>query len=348
MKQSNHFSAPILTVIFLLLFFLGSTVAAPETPEGNKSKPPPTIQVTVQNVIKATSRSQIEVVGTVQAVQRAVIAAKISGSITEMPVVLGSKVNKGDLLVTISAGEISSRVLQAQAQLQQAKRNLEREKKLLLQKAGTTETVKSLEDILRVNQAAFQEAKTMLEYTKITAPFEGLITDKPANAGDLATPGVPLLYLENNDRLQVVAPIPEALVLGIKRGDSLVVHIPAAEVELSGTVAEVSPSTDPLSRTSPVKIDIEKRDKLRPGQFARVRLTNKPMDAFYVPLKAVIRHGQMEKVFMLDNNRARLRLVRTGTRQGDLVEVLAGIDADEIVIVENNSHLVDGQPVSVR
>ncbi len=342
-KPIRLFYLPILAA--WLLIFHGQCLA--QRPDTSTDKLP-LVQVKTGKVTKDKATSQTEIVGTVQAVQRAVIAAKISGTISDISVVLGSKVSKGDLLIKISAGEISARVLQAQAQLEQAKRNLDREKKLLKKQAATTETVKSVENIFKVSQATYQEAKTMLNYTRITAPFDGLITSKPANTGDLATPGNPLLHLENNQKMQINAPVPEALVLGIKQGDKLTVHIPAAKIRLTGTVAEVAPSTDPLSRTAPIKIDIEKTNLLRSGQFARVLVPGTPIQTLYIPLTAVIHHGQMKKVFVINKDtRASLRLIRTGTQTNDRIEIIAGLDENETIIVEGNKHLIDGQNVEI-
>jgi len=162
------------------------------------------VQVQVVTVTRQKLPAQIELVGTVVPVNRAAIAAKVTGTIEKMPVVLGSRVKKGDLLVQISAEEISARVIQAQAQLAQAKRNLNREQKLLKKNAATSENVKALRDMYRVAKAAYDGARAMLGYTTITAPFNGLVTRKLANVGDLATPGTPLLEIENNKKLQVV------------------------------------------------------------------------------------------------------------------------------------------------
>ena len=138
----------------------------------------PTVAVHVQTVQESSSHAQVELVATIQAVQQAAIAAKVTGTITELPVVLGSRVKRGDLLVKISAEEISARLLQAQAQLDQAKRNLAREQKLLKKNATTPETVKSMQDMFAVARASVQEAKAMLGYTAITAPYDGVITSR--------------------------------------------------------------------------------------------------------------------------------------------------------------------------
>ena len=291
---------------------------------------------------------QVELVATIQAVQQAAIAAKVTGNITELPVVLGSRVKEGDLLVKISAEEISARVLQAQAQFTQAKRNLDREQKLLKKNASTPETVKSMRDLYAVTQASFQEAKTMLSYTTITAPFDGVITRKHVSSGDLATPGVPLLQLEDDTRLQTVTAVPESLINLLKEGEALSIEVPAAGAAVTGKVSEIAPTVDPLSRTAPVKIDIKYDPSLKTGKFARVILPVDPGKSLFIPASAVVVSGQMNKVFVVEKDRASLRLVRTGSRTDDQVEILAGITPGDKVIIDNNELLVSGQPVTIQ
>ena len=339
MKTSNR----ILTCCLAVL------LTAANAPGEEKKQPPvlPSVAVHVQRVQESTSHPQVELVATIQAVQQAAIAAKVTGTITQLPVVLGSRVKKGDLLVKISAEEISARLLQAQAHLDQAKRNLARERKLLKKNATTPETVKSMQDMFAVAQASVQEAKAMLGYTTITAPYDGVITKKLANSGDLATPGTPLLQLENDARLQAVTAIPESLINLLIEGDSLSVIIPSARITVTGSVAEIAPSIDPLSRTAPVKINIPPDAPLKTGMFARVILPVNPAATLFIPASAVVPFGQMDKVFVLEDGTAQLRLVRTGGKMGEQVEILAGLSAEDQVIVDNNRLLVSGQPVTV-
>jgi RND family efflux transporter MFP subunit len=336
---------------------------------GHENKPAPklpVVQVSMQEVKTKNVRSQIEVVGTVQATQHATIAPRISGQIVEMPVVLGSQVHKGNLLVKISAGEISARLLQAQAQLEQVRRNLAREEKLQKQEASTRETVKSLQDQARIAESAQKEAQTMLEYATITAPFTGIVTRKIASVGDLASPGVALLELENEKVLQVVAQVPEGLILKVRKGDVLPISIPAAELTLNGEVAEVAPAADPSSRTASVKINIDAGDDIRPGQFARVTLTGSEEKFLTISDKAVLSFGQMERVFLIEDadqggpnvantkegagatSIARLRLVRTGARYDGQIEILAGLAPGDRVVVSGGEKLQDGQPLDVQ
>ena len=314
----------------------------------------PVVQVGVQEVMEESVRPQIEVVGTIRAVEQASIAPRVSGQIVELPVVLGSQVQKGALLVRISAGELTAQVLQAQARLEQARRNLAREQRLQKEGASTSETVKALQEQARIAEAAHKEVTSMLGLATITAPFSGTITRKIASVGDLALPGVTLLELENDKVLQVVAQVPERLILKVRKGDILPVSVPAAGLRLSGEVAEVAPAADPSSCTAAVKINIADGTDLRPGQFARVTLSGPAEKSLAISEQAVISFGQMEQVFLVEDTDAatakvaRLRLVRTGARYDGLVEILAGLAPGDLVVVKGAAILLDGQPLEVN
>lgn len=334
--------------LFLVVFLCcsGRLTTAADDPSA-ESVPSTPVKVETTTARMENIGSRVEVVGTVQAVDQAVIAAKISGIIVDIPVVLGSRVSKGDLLVKINADEISARVLQAQAQLAQAQRNLEREEKLLKQKASTPETVKSMRDMLAIAEAGYREAASMLDYTTISAPFTGVITKKIANSGDLATPGMPLLHLENPEQLQVVASIPETLALRIKKGDHLAIYVPADNSTHEGVVAETSPVINPLSRTSEIKINLAGPSLLRTGMFAKVLLPVTETTTLMVPSQAIVPFGQLEKVFVVHGDKAELRLVRSGRRTKDMTEILSGLQAGEQVVTANNHLLVNGQPIVI-
>ena len=337
----------------LMLIIMMLTVVLPgcdknKATSEQSSQHMPSAKVSVDKVIKRVAGNQVELVGTVQAVQSAEISSKISGNIINIPVDLGSRVIKDALLIELSAGEIAARVQQAKAQLEQAKRNLSREESLLKKNAATPQTVKSLRDTARIAEASYRETLTMLDYTRITAPFSGIITKKLANVGDLATPGKPLLYMEQGDNLQILTDIPEAMMLQINKGDRLPVFIPSADLSTGGIVAEVSPIADPSSRSAPIKLHIAPDPRLRSGQFARVTLTTEQAKTLTVPISAVIPFGQMEKVFVVQDNVARLRLVRTGAEKSDHIEILSGLSVGETVITEGNQNLLDSQPVTIQ
>lgn len=344
MQMSSRHLFPILLGCFLI-----TTIGCERTPHQENPGPQtlPVAQVKVLPVNEQPARRQNEVPGTIEAIQRTTITAKVTGTIEKMLVELGSEVKSGELLVKISAREINARLAQGQAQMDQAQRNFEREKRLLLKEASTSETVKSLEDAYLIAKAGFAEAKTMLGYTTITAPFAGVISRKSAQAGDLATPGTPLLHLENIQKLQVVAQMPETLARQTRIGDRLPIRVVDVPLDLEGVVAEIAPSADPMSRTTTVKLHISTASALRPGQYVLVVLPGAPVNTLLVPATALSHYGQMERVFVVQDNIALLRLVRTGERYDNQIEILTGLSDGEQVVIEGNDHLLDGQPVKL-
>lgn len=336
------FLTRLLLVLTLPLFFACSEPAEKTAPE---SLPP--VQVQVESLTLTRVPFQVEIAGTLTAVEHALISSRISGQIVKLPVRVGSKVKKGDLLVRLSAAEINAKVRQAETQLAQARRNLERETRLQQAQASTAERVRTLKEQVQLSEAAYREAKAMLDYTQVRAPFAATVTRKLAEVGDLASPGGPLLQLENGAALEVLVQVPEALTQGLALDMTLPVIIPAADLELEAAIREISPTVDPATRTTQVKLTLPDNPLLRSGQFARVALADNQAKTLMVAEKAVHQNGQMEQVFVAEDGRASLRLVRTGVRHDQRVEILSGLRAGERVIVSAVGKLHDGQPLEL-
>jgi RND family efflux transporter MFP subunit len=181
-------------------------------------------------------------------------------------------------------------------------------------------------------------------YTRISAPFAGVITRELVKAGDLATPGAPLFTIEGTDQLQVEVQVPESFALPASDG-ALTVRID--DTEVVGTLAEISPSADGSSRTRSAKIDLPADVPARSGQFVRVLWPVGETQALWAPPEAVTRFGQMERVFVIQDDRARLRLVRTGARHDTGIAILAGLNDGDTVVLDPPAGLRDGQPVEV-
>jgi RND family efflux transporter MFP subunit len=299
-------------------------------------------------VIEAKRRiASEEVVGTVRAKLRSVIEAKISGRIEQMRVVPGQPVKAGELLAVVDAREVQARYDQAVALRQQAEADLKRLTSLLEQKILSPAEFDTAQARARVAIATVTEAEAMLSYANVTAPFAGVITRKHADVGDLATPGKPLLEMEDSTALRLEADVPEAVVGRLKLGDQLPVRISALAQEREGVVSEIAPAADPNSRTFLVKLDLPSAPGLRAGQFGRVAMPVGETAALRVPASAVVQRGQVELVFVLVDGRAQLRIVKTGKRLGAEVELVSGVTAGESIVVEPAAGLIDGQPLTV-
>jgi len=308
----------------------------------------PAARVAVAPVTAETLPILTEVTGTIRPVQRAIIAAKVMGTIEAFPVSLGQRVAAGDVLVQISAGEISAKVLQARAQLNQVGRDLTRERDLLAKGASTTDMVSNLEDRLAMIQAQVHEAETMLSYATIRAPFAGVITRKPADTGNLASPGLPLLEMEGDGAYEIEAGVPDSLVNRLAPGTVVTASVPNDTVTFPATLIELSPAADPVTRTAPAKFSVPAGTAVRSGQFVRIQLPGKPVAALLVPATAVSLVGQLERVFVVGaDKRAVLRLVKSGARYGDRVEVLSGLSAGETVVLNPPTGLREGRSLEV-
>lgn len=333
--------------LFILFGLVLLLAACKEPAERTRPAELPPVQVKTRILTLKEVPAQVEVAGTVKAVEHALISARVSGQIVELPVRIGSRVKKGELLMRLRADEIDARVNQAKTQLAQARRNLEREEKLMQVQASTPERVRTLREQVQLLEAAWREARTLLDYTYVRAPFAATVTEKMVEAGDLATPGKPLLALENSRALEVVVDVPEALVNQLSVGRMLPVTIPAAHIEISAAIREISPTVDPATRSVRIKLDLPDNPALRSGQFARVGLPDASAKTLLVERDALHRNGQMEQVFVVRDGRAVLRLVRSGARYGDSVEILTGLEPGDEIIVEAAGRLHDGQPVTV-
>ena len=165
----------------------------------------PPAPVRVQTVERKPHLATEDVVGTVQAKLRAVIEAKVSARIEQMLVAPGQSVKAGELLARLDAREIQARLDQAVATREQAGRDTERLRPLVSQNAISKQDFETVESRHRVAAAAAREAETMLDYTRVVAPFSGVITRKLADVGDLAAPGRGLLEMDDPTVLRLEA-----------------------------------------------------------------------------------------------------------------------------------------------
>jgi membrane fusion protein (multidrug efflux system) len=288
------------------------------------------------------------VVGTVRPKLQSVIEAKVSGQIEKMLVVPGQQVKAGDLLVQLRVREIQAKLDEALATQRQTEDDLKRYTTLLQQRVVSQQDFDAVQTRARVAKAAAIEAETNLAYATITAPFDGVITRKLADVGDLASPGKPLVEIEDTKSLRLEADVPEAIVGNVEMGAKFDVRIESWPNDLEGIVSEIAPAGDPNSRTFVVKLDLPMSAGLRAGQFGRVAIPVGETEVLRTPASAVIRRGQMELIFVVVDQHAHLRLVKTGKHIGDEVELVSGVEPGEQVVIEGNRNLVDGQPVNIR
>jgi RND family efflux transporter MFP subunit len=204
----------------------------------------------------------------------------------------------------------------------------------------------------RVTQAKAQEdaARAMLSYTRVAAPFAGVVTEKKADVGSMAAPGVPIVVLEDTRRYRIEASVPEGYIGALKVGSRVRIVLGAPPgTEIPGNISEVVPTVDPASRTFTVKADLPGGEALRTGMFGRVLFPSGEETELRVPRKAILRIGGYDGLYTVtSDNVARLVMVKTGKVSGEDVEILAGIGPGALVAVSPVDRLSDGVRVEVR
>jgi RND family efflux transporter MFP subunit len=315
----------------------------------------PSASVRVQAIQSKTFTSTEEVMGTIRAKVHASLEAKLSGRIDKLPVLLGQSVKAGELIARLDAPEIKARLEQAQASLQQAERDFKRASALVDQQALTRSEFDTADSRYRMAKAAVDEAQAMMGYVEVLAPFDGVVTRKWVDVGDQASPGKPLVDIEDPARLQLEADVPEAIAAKVKPNDRMTIRVGRDAEELSGTVVEIAPIADPVSRTFRMKLDLPSapaesgaQRSLMSGQFARLLVPVGQRSSLRVPASAVVHRGQLDIVFVVADQRAQMHLVKPGREINQETEILSGLDQGDSVVVEGAQQLLDGQTVTLK
>jgi RND family efflux transporter MFP subunit len=195
---------------------------------------------------------------------------------------------------------------------------------------------------------ALNAAAILRDYARISAPFDGVVTEKRVEPGNLAAPGAPLATLEQEGLYRLEAVVEESRTREIRAGQGVSVTLEALGRTVEARVGEVAPAVDAASRSYIVKIDLPAMPQLRSGMFGRAAFPLGKRRALAAPAGAVLEEGQLRSVFVVDGGHARRRMVTLGESFRDLREVLSGLSEGEKVVVPAPPGLADGARVEVR
>lgn len=199
-------------------------------------------------------------------------------------------------------------------------------------------------------RAGLRGASVAASWAAITAPFDGVVTEKMVEPGNMASPGVPLMTLEDTRGFRLEVRVDESRLGTIDQAKPVDVRldVPSEGAALSGRIDEVARAASPGTHAYLLKIALPDDARLRSGMFGRARFAGPGRRSLVVPESALVRRGQLTSVFVVGaDNRARLRMVSVAPASAGLVEVSAGLDAGESVVVSPPPALVDGTPVRV-
>jgi RND family efflux transporter MFP subunit len=326
----------ILFATVLALSLAGCSPGDEPVPPAASTPAPAVVQGSVVEVGLAPLPIRVEVTGQVAAASQATLSSKIQGTVQELPVREGSAVSKGQVLVRLDSRDLETNLARAEAELENARSTLNRIEHLLAQDAATKQEVDDARRTFKVAEAGRRAAQVQLSYTVIKAPFDGVVTEKKVEVGELASPGQPLLKLEDPRRLRLETTVAEGDLKAIQRGAKMPVTIDAlGPTPLQGTVAQILPTGDPATHTFLVKIDLPPAPGLKTGMFGRMQFEKGTSQTMVLPKSAVIERGQLTGVYVVGGDRiARLRWVKVGRRFEDRLEILSGLNVGELVLTD--------------
>jgi RND family efflux transporter MFP subunit len=339
--------------------------------------------VAVQNVTIATIHKKdvndyYEAAGTIQSKTISVISSRIMGAVTDVLVKQGDKVAAGQELLLIDDNDLTQRVKAAQAAQNEAVKALEtaksnrtlaettynRYKQLHDQKAisgqeldqMTNQKQRAVLDFQRAQasveaaKANLWEAKINLDFARIKSPIDGVVTHKNIDKGSMATPGTPLMTVEDNAGYKVETSVDESMANEVNISMPVDVEVDSISKTFKGVISEVVPSIDTSSRSFVVKAMITKDPNehfLANGLYARVLIPQKSRSILVVPSTAIVVKGQLVGVYVVDEKtRASYRMIRTGKSFGGNTEVLSGLNDGERIAAEGVNNVSEGQIIS--
>lgn len=299
--------------------------------------------------------------GTIQGARRIPLSTKMMGTVTQLDVDEGDRVQSGQTLVRIRSQnveaqrrQVEARLREARAALDNAQTNFERIQSLYEKESATQKEFDDARTGLKRARARVDalesrlaEVKDMLTYTTVTSPIGGYVVEKRTEEGALASPGRPLLVVETLDEVKAVVQVPESEINRLSTGDSVSVEVGAAgDVVRNGTITQINPAGNAMSRQFQVQVRLDRRsDDLKSGMYAQVLHRVGSETALTVPEQALVQRGQLTGLYAVKDGTALLRWVRTGRRTGDRVVVLTGLAKGETYVANAQSRILDGQPI---
>jgi RND family efflux transporter MFP subunit len=348
---------------------------------GGESTSPAVVQTMRARVVESRQQhlpQNLSSTGTVHARETAAISAQVMGRIQQVLVREGDSVHAGQTLIVLDDAGLRSQVEQAQAEVKAAQnaqaaaqsnaalaastlgryKQLESEKSVSPQEmdevsrraeAATAnyDAVRAQTDAVRAQESG---ARTMLSYTRLVAPFSGVVTARMADPGTMAAPGVPLLQVDRAGALQLQATVDESAIGAVHKGMKVQVSTNAANpTSIAGTVSEIVPAADPSSHSFLIKIDLPAASQLRAGIYGTAEFANGTRQAILIPRSAVVARGSLACTYVLDGKGiAQLRYLTLGASQGDFVEVLSGISAGERLVDTPSDRDIAGKRIEVQ
>jgi RND family efflux transporter MFP subunit len=287
--------------------------------------------------------------GVVEAVNRSTVSAQTTGRVKEILVDVNDYVEKGATIIRLSDTEQRANVNQAEAALREAQARFNEAQaeynrikeiyaKNLIAKASldaATATLNAAKARLEAAQAGVTQAREQFDYTVINAPYSGIVLERHVQIGESVQPGQPLMTGFSLEELRVVANVPQRLIVPVHQHSQARIILPNGQDSIAAERLTFFPYADPQSNVFKVRLYLPKRTpSLYPGMFVKTAFTVGQESRLVVPRQALAYRSEVTGVYVVKDEQLSLRQVRLGSRVGDDIEILAGLDPGEWVAMD--------------
>lgn len=320
---------------------------------------PPPESVSVVEVEPEKWQGTLTAIGSVAAVQGVDVTTEVPGLVREITFESGAAVKEGDLLVRLDVSSEEAQLRAAQAQLELARLNVERMRKLRAENMVSQSDLDTAEATLKQDQANADTITATIEKKTIRAPFAGRLGIRQINVGQYLDTGKPIVSLQSLTPIYADFSLPQQDLAELSPGMKVRLRTDAyPERSFEGTLTAINPGLDATTRSVGLQATVENADQvLRPGMFARVEvLLPEAADELVIPLTAVLSAPFGDSVYVIESKPAagkgapqltvRQQFIRTGRSRGDFVTVESGLKAGERIVSAGVFKLRNGMPVA--
>lgn len=312
--------------------------------------------VTTKTIASQEFNHYLELQGNVQTKQNIVIFPEMNGIMAKVYVEEGDNVKKGQLLASIDDGGLSQQLAQLEIQTELAKTTFERQQRLWEQEIGSEMQYLQAKSNFEAQQQAVKSLKSKLAKTKVIAPFSGVIDDIITEQGSVVAPGQSqLMRIVNLDNMYIETDVPESYISDIVVNKNVQIDIPILGRKVNAKIRQTSNFINPANRTFKIQVDIPNpQHEIKPNLTARLLIndyTNK--DAILIPQSIVSEDAKGQQYIYVTTDKndknalTERKIIKTGRTQGDVIEVLSGLENNTEVIIEGARSVKPGQKVRI-
>ena len=297
----------------------------------------------------------LELQGNVDTKQNIEMYPEMSGILSKVYVKEGDRVSKGQLLASIDDGGLAQQVAQLEIQLGLAKTTFERQKRLWEQKIGSEIQFLQAKTSYEAQQETVNQLKKQLDKTELRAPFSGIVDNVMIEQGSVVAPQSPIFRVINLDDMYIETNVPESYLRDVVVGKNVQIEFPVLDKNIEGEIRQAGNFINPANRTFRIEVAVPNKDKLiKPNLTARLKINDYTSEnAILIPQNIISENAEGEQyVYILKDKQADQAvanrvIIKTGKTQGDVVEVLSGIEQNTEIIKEGARSVKDGQTVKI-